>query len=29
MVPIIAKEGLEGLRGETACCDTCSAGPDA
>jgi len=23
MVPIIAKEGLEGLRGESACCDTC------
>ncbi len=29
MVPIIAKEGLEALRGETACCDTCSGGPDA
>jgi len=25
MVPIIAKEGVEGLRGEAACCDTCAA----
>jgi divalent metal cation (Fe/Co/Zn/Cd) transporter len=24
MVPIIAKEGVEGLRGEAACCDTCA-----
>jgi divalent metal cation (Fe/Co/Zn/Cd) transporter len=24
MVPIIAKEGVDGLRGESACCDTCS-----
>lgn len=24
MVPIIAKEGFDGLRGETACCDTCA-----
>lgn len=24
MVPIIAKEGFDGLRGETACCDTCT-----
>jgi hypothetical protein len=24
-VPIIAKEGIEGLRGESACCDSCSA----
>ena len=23
MVPIIAKEGVEGLRGQAACCDTC------
>jgi hypothetical protein len=29
MVPIIAKEGLEGLRGETACCDTCGTRPGA
>jgi len=27
MVPIIAKEGVEGLRGESACCETCAA-PD-
>ena len=25
MVPIIAREGVEGLRGESACCDACSA----
>ena len=24
MVPIIAKEGFDGLRGERACCDTCA-----
>jgi divalent metal cation (Fe/Co/Zn/Cd) transporter len=24
MVPIIAKEGYDGLRGESACCDTCA-----
>ena len=24
MVPIIAKEGFDGLRGESACCDTCA-----
>jgi len=29
MVPIIAKEGVEGLRGETACCETCGSGPGA
>ena len=29
MVPIIAKEGVEGLRGETACCETCGSGPSA
>jgi divalent metal cation (Fe/Co/Zn/Cd) transporter len=29
MVPIIAKEGLDGLRGEAACCDTCNTGPTA
>lgn len=27
MVPIIANEGVEGLRGRSACCDTCGA-PD-
>jgi divalent metal cation (Fe/Co/Zn/Cd) transporter len=24
MVPIIAKEGFDGLRGQSACCDTCA-----
>jgi len=29
MVPIIAKEGLEALRGDSACCDECGTEPDA